>query len=148
MINGNVARRKHAENETKSKNISADKTGKQGQPMYYEEKKVAKIIEELTIFFFASGADKMSSGIEQNGDEVKITFHSNYLTEYEHNIHSIEKYLNEPKNEAIEDVYWELAGSGEPGESSQLLLVGMMIDRYELKKYKNEIELVLYKKMW
>lgn len=116
--------------------------------MYYEEKKVAKIIEELTIFFFASGADKMSSGIEQNGDEVKITFRSNYLTEYEHNIHSIEKYLNEPKNEAIEDVYWELAGSGESGESSQLLLVGMMIDRYELKKYKNEIELVLYKKMW
>lgn len=115
--------------------------------MYYEEKKVAKIIEELTIFFFACGADKISSAIERRDREVKIMFHADYLPEYEHSIHSIEKYLSEPKNEAIEDVYWELAGSGEPGESSQLLLVGMMIDRYELKKQENEIELFLYKKV-
>lgn len=115
--------------------------------MYHEEKKVAKIVEELTIFFFAIGADNMSSGIEREGNDVKITFRSNYLPEYEHNIHSIEKCFNEPKNEAFEDIYWELAGSGDPGESSQLLLVGMMVDRYELKKYENEIELIMYKEL-
>ncbi len=113
--------------------------------MVYGEKKITKIVEELSIFFFALGASRMSSEVERIGQGAKITFRSNYLQEYEHGIQALEESLNEPKNEGIEDMYWELAGSGEPGESSQLLLVRMMIDRYELKKYPNEIELVLYK---
>lgn len=115
--------------------------------MIHEEKKVAKIVEELTIFFFSIGADKMSSGIERTGNEVKITFGSNYLPEFEHSIYTLEKYLNEPKNEAIEDIYWELAGSGDPGESTQLLLIGMMVDRYKIEKYENEVKLHLYKEL-
>lgn len=115
--------------------------------MVHEEKKITKIVEELTMFFFALGADKMSSGIEKMEKEAKITFSSNYLPEFEHSIHTLEKYLNEPKNEAIEDIYWELAGSGDPGETTQLILLGMMVDRYEIKKYENKVELVLYKEL-
>ncbi len=113
--------------------------------MLHGEKKITKIVEELSIFFFALGASKMSSEVERIERGARITFRSNYLQEYAHGIQILEESLNEPKNEGIEDMYWELAGSGEPGESSQLLLVRMMIDRYELKKYPNEIELVLYK---
>lgn len=115
--------------------------------MIHEEKKITKIVEELTIYFFAIGADKISSQIEKLDGEVRITFRSNYLPEYEPGIHTLEKYFNEPKNEAIEDIYWELAGSGDPGESTQLVLLGMMIDRYEIKRYEQEVELVLYKEM-
>lgn len=115
--------------------------------MIHEERKITKIVEELTIFFFAIGGDKISSGIEKQGRETKITFHSNYLPEYEYCIHTLEKYLNEPKNEAIEDLYWELAGSGDPGETTQLILLGMMVDRYEIKKNENEVELTLYKEL-
>ena len=113
--------------------------------MIHGEKKITKIVEELTIFFFTLGADKITSGIERVGRGAKITFRSNYLSEVEYGIESLEKCLNEPKNEGIEDIYWELAGTGDPGESSQLLLVGMMVDRYELKRFENEVELVLYK---
>lgn len=115
--------------------------------MVHEEKKVGKIVEELTMFFFTIGADKMSSGIERDGNSVKITFRSNYLPENEHAIHTMEKCLNEPKNEGIEDIYWELAGSGDPGESNQLLLLGMMIDQFEMTKYENEVEVILYKEL-
>ncbi len=116
--------------------------------MTHEEKKVAKIIEELTMYFFSIGADKIGSGIERMEDGmVKITFHSNYKEKYAYSIETLEKCLNEPKNEAIEDIYWELAGSGDPGESNQLLLISMMIDSYEIEKQENEIELILYKKL-
>lgn len=115
--------------------------------MVHKEKKVAKIIEELTMFFFTIGGNKMSSGIEKTGDKVKIVFRSNYRPENASSIDKLEKCLKEPKNEGIEDIYWELAGSGEPGESSQLLLVGMMIDQYELKRYENEVEVTLYKEL-
>ena len=113
--------------------------------MVHEEKKYAKIIEELTMYFFTIGSDKMSSGIEKKENGVVITFRANYAPENAHSIETLEKYLNEPKNAAIEDVYWELAGSGDPGETSQLLLVGMMIDKYERKRYENEVEIIMFK---
>lgn len=46
----------------------------------------------------------------------------------------------------MEDIFWELAGSGEPGESSQLILIGMMVDQHEIHHYENEVEIILYKK--
>ena len=113
--------------------------------MVHEEKKITKIVEELTVYFFAIGADKISSKIEKLSETVRITFRANYLPEYEPGIHTLEKYLNQPKNEAIEDIYWELAGSGDPGESTEMILLGMMVDRYEIKRYENEVELILYK---
>ena len=116
--------------------------------MIHEEKKVTKIVEELTIFFFSIGANKMTSGIELLEDGiVKIRFRSNYRPEYKESIETLEEWLGEPKNEGFEDIYWELAGSGDPGESSQLLLISMMIDRYELERFDNEVELFLYKKL-
>ena len=115
--------------------------------MTHEEKKVAKIVEELTMFFFSIGADRMESGIRRDGNQVMITFEANYQPGYEHRIHSLEKYMNEPKNEGIEDIYWELAGSGDPGETSQLLLIGMMIDRAEIEKGDHQVKLTLYKEL-
>jgi len=47
----------------------------------------------------------------------------------------------------MEDVYWELAGSGDPGESSQLLLVGMMIDKADINIGEDKVSLVLYKEI-
>ena len=35
--------------------------------MVHEKKKVVKIVEELTLYFFALGADRIQSGIEKKG---------------------------------------------------------------------------------
>lgn len=115
--------------------------------MRHEEKKVAKIVEELTMFFFTIGADQMKSGITREEHCVIITFEANYLPEYEHRIHTLDKYLNEPKNEGIGDIYWELAGSGDPGETSQLLLIGMMIDDAQIEYRDGAVKLKMYKTM-
>lgn len=116
--------------------------------MVHEEKKVAKIVEELTMFFFSIGGEKMRSGIDRDGHDVEIMFSSNFNPEFAHQVQKLEEYLNEPKNQGIEDIYWELAGSGDPGETSQLLLVGMMIDRFEMKKTENTVELHMYKTLF
>lgn len=113
--------------------------------MIHEEKKIAKIVEELTIFFFAIGADSIQSSIERESKNAVITFKSNYFPEYKKKLHSLNDYLNCPKNDGIEDVYWELAGSGDPGETSQLLLVGMMIDKAEILMEESFVYLKLYK---
>lgn len=115
--------------------------------MIHEEKKVAKIVEELTMYFFAMGADTIESGIHRDGCEVTVTFRANYLPEYRERLNSLEEYLTEPHNSGVEDIYWELAGSGDPGETSQLLLVGMMIDRAEIGFDGEFVDLKLYKKL-
>lgn len=115
--------------------------------MTHEEKKIGKIVEELTMYFFSIGGDKITSGIERSGSQVVITFESNYKEEYKSKLHSLQEYLNEPRNEGMEDIYWELAGSGDPGETSQLLLLGMMLDKAEVEIADQKVSLKLYKEL-
>ena len=115
--------------------------------MIHEEKKVGKIIEELTMFFFSVGAEHIQTGIERKGNQVVITMESDYAPDREYGLHRLKEYLNEPKNDSVEDIYWELAGSGDPGESSQLLLVGMMLDRAEVEIAFGKVKLKLYKEL-
>lgn len=115
--------------------------------MKHEEKKAAKIIEELTMYFFSLGANTISSKIEKQEGNMRITFRADYLPEYEEDIDYLEECLgNEQRNAGMEDVYWELIGSGDPGESSQLLLLAMLVDKYEIRKFGNEVELQLDRK--
>lgn len=115
--------------------------------MTHEEKKVGKIVEELTMYFFTVGADDIQTGIQRKGSQAIITFQANYLPEFEYKIQKLKGYLNEPKNVGIEDIYWELAGIGDPGESSQLMLVGMMLDKAEVRIEDGHVCLTLYKEL-
>ena len=115
--------------------------------MIHERRKVTKIVEELTIFFFSMGGTKMNSGIEYDGISATITFSSNFLPENREKVEEFEKYFNEPKNDGMEDIYWELAGSGDPGEPGQLLLLGMMVDRAEVTISEGFAEMTLYKEL-
>ena len=115
--------------------------------MIHERRKVAKIVEELTIFFFSVGATKMNSSIEYDGSVANITFQSDFEVENKEKVADLEKYFNEPKNAGMEDIYWELAGSGDPGEPGELLLLGMMVDRAEIKIGNTMAELKLHKEL-
>ena len=113
--------------------------------MTHEEKKAAKIVEELTMYFFALGATEINSKIEKSDSQAVITFASGYDSRYADKLKKLDQYLNGQKNEGMEDIYWELAGSGDPGETSQLLLLGMMIKKAEIEIDEKEVRLKLYK---
>lgn len=117
--------------------------------MRHNGKKVVKIVEELTMYFISVEADNIESSLKREENQYVIRFHSTYNPEFRNNLDSLEKYLNQPRNEAMEDIYWELAGSGDPGEASQLLLVGMMIDRADviIHEEENRIEVTLYRQI-
>ena len=117
--------------------------------MEHIEKKTSKIVEELTSYFFSIGATTIESKIEVLESHMQIVFRSNYLPEYEEDIEYLRNCLdNDQKNDGIEDVFWELIGSGTSGESNQLLLLGILVDAFELKKSDNEVELLLYKEFF
>ena len=113
--------------------------------MVHEEKKVAKIIEELTMFFFTVGADEIETKIKREDHMDIISIGANYNPEYKDELSYLEEYLTKEKNVGLEDIYWELAGSGDPGETSQLLLIGMMIDKAEITITDNWVDVKMYK---
>ncbi len=113
--------------------------------MYKEMKKAAKIVEELSLYFMALGANHVESSIDRDGKEGVIRFRSDYDPDFEHKLDGLEEMLNQPHNAGMEDLYWELAGSGDPGESGQLLLVGMMIDSAQIARGDGRVELTLHK---
>ncbi len=115
--------------------------------MIHEEKKTAKIVEELTMFFFAIGAVQINSRIEKKDGEAVITFQSDYDPVYKDKLQHLDQYLNGQKNHGMEGVYWELAGCGDPGETNQLLLIGMMTDRADIEINGQTVKLTLYKKL-
>ena len=116
--------------------------------MLHEERKISKIVEELTVYFLAIGADDVSSEIKIGDGQATIFFRANYRPEYQERLEDVEKYLKEQKDDGVEDISWELAGSGDPGESSQLLLVGLMIDKAEVNVNDGVVELILSKKLY
>ena len=50
--------------------------------MTHEESKVGKVVQELTMYFFSIGGDKISSSIEKSEAGIKIVFRSNFYLEY------------------------------------------------------------------
>lgn len=101
--------------------------------MIHEEKKVAKIVEELTMYFFSMGATRIESRITREDGWAVIALQADYDPALHEQLQELEEYLGEPKNDGIADIYWELAGSGDPGESNQLLLLGMLLDNAEVE---------------
>lgn len=113
--------------------------------MTHEEKKTAKIVEEMTMFFFALEATYIDTRIERKEKQVQISVEADFNPAYANKLTQLDLYLNGQKNDGMEDIYWELAGSGDPGETSQLLLVGMMLDRAQIDVQDNYVRMHLFR---
>ena len=59
--------------------------------MIHEEKKLGKIVEELTMFFFSLGADEIETRIKRDENSDFIWFSSNYDPDYRDELHYLEK---------------------------------------------------------
>ena len=116
--------------------------------MVNEERKIGKVIEELTVFFLNAGATDISTEVKKDGRFAHLIFRSDFAPEYEQDVRKFDEYMDEPRNEGIEDMYWELAGSGNAAESSQLLLIAMMSGKRELNIEGNRVEVKLSKALW
>ena len=115
--------------------------------MLEEQRKIVRIVAELTMFFLEIGADHISSSVEKEGTEGRISFHADYRPGCEDKLAELERSLSEQRNDGIEDSYWELAGSGNHGQTTQLMLVGMMVDRAEVSVKEGSVDLTLYKEL-
>lgn len=112
--------------------------------MKHTKKRISKIVDELITYLLSMGADDVFVNIKDEKNRYKICAKSNYMKKNnEEKIDKLIKYLNCPKQEAMEEYYWELTGDCDV--DTELTLIGMMVDKVNVNIDDNKIDIELYK---
>ncbi|WHH60128.1 hypothetical protein [Petroclostridium sp. X23] len=111
--------------------------------MKHQRKRVSKIVDELITYLFSIGATDINVNIQERLDDYKISLRSNYTKDKNKKVYKLLKALQTPKQEEIEEYYWELAGDSDVG--TELSLIGMMIDKVEVDLNTDFLEIILYR---
>jgi len=112
--------------------------------MIHEKQRIAKIINEMILFFFSMGATNISTDIRIEDDETVITLETNFKGNQKENLDKLVKCMKIPKQEGMEEYYWGL--TGECNIDTELSIVGMMTDRTEMEIKGEALKMVLYRK--
>lgn len=109
--------------------------------MNYNEHKNIKILDELLSYCYSKGAKHMSMTLDTLEDSV--IFHLECVVPHieEKDLDALEKFLNTPRCHEMEEYYWELTGDSDV--SSELSLVGMMIDEAHINYDGNLLEVTV-----
>lgn len=97
--------------------------------------KSIKMLSELTAYFYKLGATCLDiETCNDNSIKIKISGKTDNFTSSD--LEDINRVLSVPRLHEIEEYYWEL--NGDFHSSSELSLLGMMIDHFEIN-YKNNL---------
>ncbi|EOC99666.1 hypothetical protein [Caldisalinibacter kiritimatiensis] len=111
--------------------------------MKHEIKRISKILDELVTFCFLHGTNEMNVNIENHNEYFKISFVIDNIDCTDRRVQELKKLLNSPRQEEIEEYYWELAG--ECDSDTEFTLVGAMVDRAEVEFKGTSLYLTLYR---
>lgn len=111
--------------------------------MRHNKKRLSKIIDELINYFFKIGSKNIHIDVLDEKKQYIITFTCDTKKIKEEDINLLVKCLNTDKSEEMEEYYWEL--TGECDTDSELSIVGMMIDDFEISINNQHMELILYR---
>ena len=106
-------------------------------------KKISKILDEIITFAFLHGTDKMNISIENQDELYKIHIEANNLDCTDRRVQQLSQLLDTPRQPEVEEYYWEL--TGECDTDTELCLVGIMVDKAEVKFNGNALTITLYR---
>ncbi len=115
--------------------------------MRHDKKRILKICEELHAFFFGCGAKDITTNIKVCSEEFTVTINSDYSPKHRSEMDNLTEYFhNEQNNEyfGAEEEYWGLMGATDIGEGTELIVLGMMVDRAEVEVTDQTVKLVLH----
>lgn len=98
-----------------------------------------KLVSELMSFCYNYGATKVNIEIENLDHSIQINVTSHIKNIDTSTLNEVKNRLSTPRCHEIEEYYWSL--SGDDNTDSELILVGMMIDKASIT-YDNETHLL------
>ena len=111
--------------------------------MRQNKERLSKVIDELLTYLFSIGATDLTIKIQERKNDFKIHIQSNYSQAEKDKIEHLIKALHFPKQEEMEEYYWNLTGTSNVG--TELFLIGMMIDEAQVNVRDTRLEIELYR---
>ena len=111
--------------------------------MRFHKNRIINIVEEILNYLFSIGVSDIHMDIIDKETKYEIIFTCNIKDVDISKIDVLSEKLNCEKVEEIEEYYWGL--TGESQFDNQLSLVGMMVDDFEIKTVKDNLNLKLYR---
>ncbi|MBO5711735.1 MAG: hypothetical protein J6R47_02755 [Acholeplasmatales bacterium] len=105
--------------------------------------KICKIIEEFLLYLMDNEYYDVNVDIKQTEEETIITFTTAPIDD-KTKIYIIDKVMTTPRQTEIEEYYWMLMG--ESSAADDLDVIGSLVDKVEIKDYKENsvIRMVRY----
>ncbi len=101
--------------------------------------RLIKIIDEILVFLYSLNPSKVDMELNRNEAWSELCFDAQIGKKMEaKRLEKIDRLLSCPRRRELEENYWELTGN-DTTPSSELALVGMMTDDYELKYNEEEM---------
>ncbi len=95
--------------------------------------RVVKIVDEILCFFYSLKATDIKMNMEINEGSTELSFWAKIKEPIvKRRLDKINKLLSSPRAHELEEYYWGLTGN-DMTPSTELSLVGMMIDEYVIE---------------
>ncbi len=107
--------------------------------MNHFDKKIGKIIDELTTFLLKKKCNDIKIEIHKTTEQTQLIF--NFKFNDEKIITLLDDTLSQERDETLEEYGWELLGENDC--SGELNLVGMCVDTFEADVNGNEATIYL-----
>ncbi len=109
-------------------------------------KKLTKIIDELTTIFLINKAKGIDIKLIKNTDEFLLEFSVDSLDFDTFSLEDFIEELDNKREDNAEEYYWQLSGTNE--NLSELHLIGMMIDNFQVEVEENILNLKITRKFY
>lgn len=98
----------------------------------YVDHRLIKMIDEMLCFFYSLKATNIKMDMDIKEEYAILKFDATINDEIEQKrLDKINKLLSSPRQHEMEEYYWSLSGN-DMTPSTELALVGMMTDEYEI----------------
>lgn len=112
---------------------------------HYHRQKMSRIIDELGIALFYAGAHEVGFQVKKEPDGMRLLVQADYDPAHRAQLETLSRLLQpEIRDPALAETYWELTGIDLEAGTSELSLVGQILDDAHITLTQERIEMELF----
>lgn len=107
--------------------------------------KMSRVIDEIGAALFACGATEVSLRLKKEPEGLRLLVQGDYLPVNRAKLERLGKLLQpEIRDPALAETFWELAGADLADDTSELALVGQILDDARVTLGDTQVEMELF----
>ena len=107
--------------------------------------KMSRVIDEIGAALFSCGATELAFRLKKEPEGLRLLVQGDYLAASRPKLERLTRLLQpEIRDPALAETFWELAGADLTDDTSELALVGQILDEAQVSLEDGRIELDLF----